>query len=55
MRFKKFMPGPGAYEPKDYRDGAYFLSKYKSNLVRKFGTEKRLKSTIGNVGTPGPG
>jgi len=38
----KDQPGPGSYENRDYTDGNYYLSQYKSSLVRKFGTSARI-------------
>lgn len=49
------MPGPGSYEPKDYQDGTYYLSQFKSAGVRRFGTAARMSITIGGRDVPGPG
>lgn len=53
--YKQFIPGPGQYEPKDYQDGTYTLSKYKNACARRFGTAARLSMKHPSIDTPGPG
>jgi hypothetical protein len=56
MFANKEQPGPGQYEPRDYADGNYVLSKFRSSGTRRFGTAARLQLKGGVSGeTPGPG
>ena len=51
-------PGPGHYEikPSLNSTGSYFISKFRSSLVVKFGCEKRDSLTRCSIlWTPGPG
>ncbi len=53
---KKFIPGPGSYEIRDYNDGNYILSQFKNAGVRRFGTAARMQMKLGvSRETPGPG
>jgi hypothetical protein len=51
---KQFVPGPGAYEVKDYLSGEYVLSKFKNPGTGKFGSSKRMEIKF-SKDTPGPG
>ena len=55
----KKLPGPGQYDPKPSINdtGSYFLSKFRSSLVRTFGKVERVSPENRKIfnNTPGPG
>ena len=52
---QRSLPGPGQYDPNDYQEGNYIVSKYKNPGVRRFGTSARMQLKTPSIDTPGPG
>lgn len=48
-------PGPGMYNPSDYSDGLYILSKFKNKGTHQYRTKVGKKMLTVKKDTPGPG